>query len=274
MLKSLGQMENAKDIKKLIVLIEDEEIIVNLLSKKLKNLGYKVEAAKDGVNGLALVRKYKPDLVLLDMMLPRLDGFGVLEELSKEKLLPDLPIIIISNSGQSIEIDRALKLGVRDYLIKVNFDLNEVLVKVDQVLGSEDKTQRDRVGSALPSGDILIVEDDLLLVGLLEKKFAQQNYKTHSATDVTRAYKIIENTKIDAILLDIVLPGVDGFTFLEALKSNPKYKDIPVLIVSNLGQKEEIERGLKTGAADYLVKANVSPAEIVKKTEDLIKKII
>ena len=84
-------MDNGME-KKIIVLVEDEEVMVNLLVSKLEKAGYIVKTALDGVAGLDLVRKEKPDLVLLDMMLPRLSGFGILEKLSEEKILPDLPI--------------------------------------------------------------------------------------------------------------------------------------------------------------------------------------
>ncbi len=129
-------MTKTKSKKKTIVLVEDEQIMVDLLTKKLEDAGYLVKVAKDGRSGLNLIRKAKPDLVLLDMMLPILDGFGVLEKLAAEKLLPALPVVVVSNSGQPIEIERIKKLGVRDYLIKINFDPKELLVKINLVLKS------------------------------------------------------------------------------------------------------------------------------------------
>ncbi len=124
---------NTEPKKKRIVLIEDEEIIVNLLVAKLERCGYEVKVARDGIAGLDLIRAEKPDLVILDMILPRLHGFGILEKLREEEILPNLPVIIISNSGEPVEIDRATALGVRDYLVKVNFDLNEIIAKVNRV---------------------------------------------------------------------------------------------------------------------------------------------
>lgn len=123
-----------KSNKKLIVLVEDEKIMASLLTKKLEGSGYEVKVAEDGLIGLALIRKTKPDLVLLDMLLPALNGFSILEKLAEEKFLPELPVIIISNSGQPVEIERARELGVRDYLIKVNFDPKELLAKVNSIL--------------------------------------------------------------------------------------------------------------------------------------------
>src|SRR3989344_5986287 len=117
-------------VKKSILLIEDDDIVSELLQKRLLTAGYSVEVANDGRVGLEMILKNKPNLVLLDMLLPGLDGFGILKELSELGILPDLPVIIISNSGQSVEIELALKMGVRDYLVKVNFNPGEVLEKV------------------------------------------------------------------------------------------------------------------------------------------------
>ena len=265
---------------KVIALIEDEKIIARLLVTKLEAAGYRVKTAQDGEAGVALVRELKPDLILLDMMLPRLDGFGVLERLSQEKIIPNTPLIIISNSGQPVEIERALRLGAADYLIKVNFDPQDVVTKVNKIFevpesatakieasGSTDKP------AAVLEPRILLIEDDLMLVQLLERKLLQQKrYDVHKAFDVQQARAALEQYGADIILLDIVLPGTDGFSFLTELKANQNWKDIPVIIMSNLGQQEEINRGMTGGAVDYVVKAHTNPQEIVEKIDGVLEK--
>jgi len=254
--------------KKTIVLIEDEEVMVNLLVAKLTQVGYVVRSALDGASGLELIYEAQPDLVLLDMMLPRLNGFGVLDKLNEKKILPALPVIIISNSGQPIEIDRARKLGIRDYLIKVNFDINEVVTKVTAVLGEDDRKKAEEPTLA----QVLIVEDDNFLVDLLQRKFSRSRVKPLVAMDAEHARLILNREKVDVVLLDVVLPGTDGVTLLKEFKANDKLKSIPVLIISNLGQTEEVRKGLAAGAVEYLIKANVTPAEILEKVMKLIKK--
>jgi DNA-binding response OmpR family regulator len=258
--------------KKIIVLIEDEEMMVNLLVSKLEKVGYIVKTALDGIDGLELVRSQKPDLVLLDMMLPRLNGFGILEKLSEEKILPSLPVIIISNTGQPIEIDRALKLGVRDYLIKVNFNPNELLIKVARLFGDEESAKKSPAGDTTIRGNILIIEDDIFLVELLERKFGLEHFKTYRAVDVEQARAIANSESIDAILLDIVLPGADGFTFLREVKASEKLKNVPVVIISNLSEMEEMKKGIDAGASDYIVKAHATPGDIIAKIKTLLKK--
>ncbi|MDD3486933.1 MAG: response regulator [Candidatus Moranbacteria bacterium] len=119
---------------------------------------------------------------------------------------------------------------------------------------------------------VLIVEDDAFMGSLLERKFQQQDLQIKRATNVDDARKIIESEPIGIILLDIILPGTDGITFLKELKLNPQSKNIPVIISSNLGSQEEIDRGLAEGAIDYIVKAHTTPGEIVQKVTGILEK--
>ena len=119
---------------KKILIIEDEEIMFSLLEKRLKGEGYDIQIARDGQAGLAMMRQEKPDLVLLDIIMPKMNGFDVLEAMRADSSLKDVSAIIISNSGQSVELDRAKELGVKDWLIKTEFDIQEVLAKVKKQL--------------------------------------------------------------------------------------------------------------------------------------------
>jgi CheY-like chemotaxis protein len=122
---------------KRILLIEDEEIMIELLEKKLLKEGYEVFVAKDGEEGIKKMKEIepKPDLVLLDIIMPKMGGFEVMEEMQKDNILKNIPVIIISNSGQPVELDKAKQLGAKDWLIKTEFDPNLVLEKVKKQIG-------------------------------------------------------------------------------------------------------------------------------------------
>jgi len=117
-----------------ILLIEDEEVISELLQKKIAMEGYDISVAEDGEEGLKMMKENKPDLILLDIIMPKMGGFDVMEEMQRDKELKEIPIIIISNSGQPVEIDRAKELGVKDFLIKTEFDPQEVIDKIKRQL--------------------------------------------------------------------------------------------------------------------------------------------
>ncbi len=121
---------------KKIIIVEDEEILRNLLQKKLTEEGYSVEVAENGEEGLVKIRENRPDLILLDIIMPKMGGFEMLEEMQKDEGIAGIPVIVVSNSGQPVEIDRAQKLGAKDWLVKTEFDPQEVIDKVVGQIGA------------------------------------------------------------------------------------------------------------------------------------------
>ena len=121
---------------KKILIIEDEEIVLGLLQKKLNQEDYEVSVARDGEEGLKKMREIKPDLVLLDVIMPKMGGLEVMEEMQKDSGLKKIPVIVVSNSGQPVEIDKVRELGARDWLIKTEFDPQEVIDKVKKQVPS------------------------------------------------------------------------------------------------------------------------------------------
>lgn len=116
---------------------------------------------------------------------------------------------------------------------------------------------------------ILLVEDSEFLRGLLMKKLISEGFTVLEAFDGEAALRMLKQKEgINMVLLDMVLPEMDGFKVLEKIKSDSKYKNLPVIIISNLGQEEEVQRALKLGATDYIIKANFTPSAIVKKIKE------
>ncbi len=111
---------------------------------------------------------------------------------------------------------------------------------------------------------ILCVEDDVFLSDLIAKKVTDNKGKLLHAGNGEDALKLIESEKPDLVLLDVLLPGLDGFEILKKIRENPVTKDLPVIILSNLGQKNDLEKGKQYGATKFLIKATVSLEEIVR----------
>jgi len=109
--------------------------MIGLLQRKLTQEGYEISVARDGEEGLKTMKEIKPDLILLDIIMPKMGGLEVMEEMAKDEGIKDIPVIVISNSGQPVELDRAQKLGAKDWLIKTEFDPQEVVDKVVKQIG-------------------------------------------------------------------------------------------------------------------------------------------
>jgi DNA-binding response OmpR family regulator len=117
---------------------------------------------------------------------------------------------------------------------------------------------------------VLLVEDDNFLIEILVKKFKAAGYKVLHAGNGKDALRKAHDEDIDLIMLDIILPGMNGFETIQKLKDDQTTAGIPVAFLSNLGQKEDIEKGKRLGAVDFIVKANHSLDEIVKRAEKIL----
>ncbi len=118
---------------------------------------------------------------------------------------------------------------------------------------------------------VLIIEDDKFLRELISQKLSKEGYDVIEAIDGEDGVKKIKESKPDLVLLDLILPGIDGFEVLKRAKEDAVSAAVPIIILSNLGQKEDVERGFKLGAVDFLIKAHFTPGEIIEKVKNTIK---
>lgn len=119
---------------------------------------------------------------------------------------------------------------------------------------------------------VVIIEDDSYILDMYKIKFESSNFEVVSANNGAEGLKILKKKKPDIILLDIIMPKMDGFSVLKAIKNNIATAKIPVVLLTNLGQREDIEKGFELGAASYIIKAHFTPSEIVRKIREILKK--
>jgi len=259
---------------KTILIAEDDSVLRGILIDKLTQSGYTAVGAEDGQVAMDIIHSNAPDMLLLDILMPRKDGMQVLEELHADPKLSKIPVMIISNSGQPVEIDRARSLGARDFLVKAVFDPREVLDKVNSILGTESAaaspTAGETKGQATTQKTILVVEDDKFLRELLIDKLKTSDLRVFGAVDGKDAFSVLENIRPDLILLDIILPDINGFEILTKIRGTEKWNAIPVMILSNLDQKEDIDRAHALGVSGFLIKSNFSLGEIVTKVKSVL----
>lgn len=122
-----------------IVIVEDEEILSKVLEEKFRKANFDVAIAVDGEEALPVIRKFSPEIIILDLILPKRSGFEVLQELKTNPELKAIPVIVLSNLGQDEDIKKALQLGAEDYIVKTQHPINEVIEKVKERLLSKSK---------------------------------------------------------------------------------------------------------------------------------------
>lgn len=273
-----------------ILLIEDEQALADVLEAKLKKEGHDMKVCYDGEAGYEEIKNWQPDLILLDIVMPKMDGYEVLEKMNEEGV--KIPVIIISNSGQPVEIEKTKKLGAIDHLIKTQFEPKEVIEKVQKYLNSRDggsgstgegesaedeeeiKPRKEDSAKDQNGIKVMLVEDDSFLRDICAKKLSKEGFEVYEAIDGEEALKNVEKIKPDIVLLDIILPAIDGFEVLEKIKASSvvEVQKVPVIMLSNLGQKDDIDKAIKMGANDYMVKAHFSTEEIIEKIKSELGK--
>ena len=118
---------------------------------------------------------------------------------------------------------------------------------------------------------ILLVEDDSFISGMYQTKLSSMGFQVEIKEDGISAWERLQQDPLpNLVLLDVVLPKKDGFEILEGLRTNKRTKDLPVILLTNLGQKPDVERGIKLGADDYIIKAHYTPSEVVEKIQKLL----
>jgi DNA-binding response OmpR family regulator len=234
--------------------------------------------AADGVAGLALIQANKLDVILLDIVMPKMNGYDVLKKLPVTPSSP--PVIIISNSGQPVEIDRAMNLGARNYLVKAQNTPDQIVEKVKSILNipmptkasQPVKTNVEELKDA-NGARILLIEDDQFLRELMVTKLKREGFTVLVAVDGREGAAMIQAERPQLVLLDIILPGLDGFSVLQQTRSSAdtQIATTPIVLLSNLGQDSDVQKGRQLGATDYLIKANLTIDEIIKKVRKYIK---
>ncbi len=121
---------------KTLLIIEDEEALQSAFKKSFELKGFKVLTADNGADGLELIKDVRPDIVILDLLMPEMTGEEVLEEMNKENLTDVVPVIVVSNRSDGASLFRCKKLGAKEYLIKVNVNLDDILSVIDKVMAS------------------------------------------------------------------------------------------------------------------------------------------
>lgn len=241
--------------KKVIEIVDDDKDFRNLVMMYLKAEGLEVLEARNGQEGFYLASTEKPDLILLDIYLPDLDGFDLLSVLKRDPQTKGIPVVILSVVK---EPHRGLELGASDFLVKPTGS-QEIVSTVRRILL---ETARKK---------ILIVDDEPDTVEFLSQGLEIEGYQTFKAYEGVVTLKLAAERQPDLILLDLMMPGIDGWEVIRELKQKKETQEIPVIIITAKGGREDREKGLQLGAKKYIPKP-FEIKELLGEIKEIIKK--
>jgi signal transduction histidine kinase/DNA-binding response OmpR family regulator len=235
------------------LIVDDDEAAIDLMQRWLERMGYDVFSAVDGETGLVLAREHGPDLILLDALLPGCSGYEVLAELRADPTLALTPVILIT-----VDDDRArgLEAGASDYLRKP--------VTEDQ-LRAATQVYRGRA-----NGEILVIDDDDDAAELIKRSVEQIGFSTRRANDGLQGIEMASDARPAAIVLDLAMPGLDGFGVIERLSANDALVGVPVIIVSGCEISLSQHRTLAAAGHRFFTKGASTPREIAQSLREMV----
>jgi DNA-binding response OmpR family regulator len=233
-----------------VLIIDDDEIVVEITTAGLELNGFEVFSAVDGGTGIEKINEKRPDVVLLDLRLPDIDGFEVLRQLRAKPDNSGMHVIMITGD-RTIDIDKAFAFGADDCIIKP-IDMNFLAERIKKLTKKKYR--------------VLIVEDDRQLCVMLRNVLENQDYEVEFYHDGSNLLDTVIKNKPDVLLLDISLPtGPDGTELCKTLKNNNATKMLPVIMLTANEHVSSVEKCFSFGAEDYIFKPFKIP--------DLISKI-
>jgi len=265
---------------KKVLIIEDEEFILDMYKIKFEQSGYSVEIAHNGEEGLEKIKTLKPDIVLLDLMMPKMDGYQVLEKVRVDNDIKNTKIHILSNFGQDDEIKKSMAQGADGYLVKSSITPGEIVNYVKKVLSEKEMSvTRAKAGKKAKKKvnkdaehKVLIIEDETDIAEMYEMKLLDAGFAVDIAKNGAWGLKMAKKTEYDIIVMDMMMPAMNGYEMLDGIKKNSKNHKTLVVVLSNSAQDGDIKKAMKLGATSYLLKSTITPAKLVKELGKLVKK--
>lgn len=239
----------------IVLVIDDDKIVRELLKNYLSKLGYAVAVADSGQQGLQLAKKLRPDAIILDVMMPETDGWHVLSTLKTDPLLTDIHVIMTSIEEHR---NRGYALGATDYLVKpVGRDqLANILGKYK--IGANDNDL------------VMVVDDDLVVREATAELLKLEGWRVFKAENGQVALEHLNDKKPSLILLDLLMPVMDGFAFIDKIRENAHWRNIPVVVLTSTKLSSGDMQRLQGYVETIFTKQNYEKADLLENIRGLL----
>jgi len=247
-----------------ILLVDDDPDILEGLTAVLSSQPYRLQTARDGEQCLKVIADEIPDLLILDLLMPKMDGFAVIREIRSNPQYATLSIIVLTTviedaSRRRYELETGLEMDVQDYIEK-----------------PATPTELLRcVAGILEQPYILVVDDDPDILDSFVAVLKSQPYRLQTARDGRQCLEMVKKKIPDLLILDLLMPKVDGFAVMRELRREPGFAGLPIMILTAVVEdasrrRYELETGMAMKVQDYIEKP-ISPTELLRRVSKVLK---
>ena len=248
---------SARLVARRVLIVDDDDDFRGLLRTQLADAGYAVFDARDAASALHIARTAHPDVITVDLLMPDIDGWSFIDRLRQDKELSEIPIVVVSGASDAKDSGR---LPVDVSVVAKGEGSERLLREISLVLAGR--------GGAT----ILVAEDDADLRGVLTASLTRNGHEVIAVRDGAEALAAIERNDVDLLVLDLVMPNIDGFEVLARLKEIGKGMTIPVIVVSGADRSASELQALRLGANVYLTKP-IEAAALVEEVTRLLTRL-
>lgn len=239
-----------------LLLVDDQSGTRELLAQRLARDGFHVAGADSGECALAMMRIERYDLVLLDLQMPGLDGYAVLTRIVADPQLREAAVIMLTATNARDAVLRCLEAGAVDYIVKP-YDFREMKTRIWRAAVARGlaHARRDDSGAVeVAPARVLVVDDQELNRNLLARRVEHAGHRATCVASGEEALERLQAEAHDLVLLDIRMPGMDGFAVLRAIRAEQRFENTAVMMVSASNDSNTISRSYELGADDYVTK--------------------
>lgn len=266
------------------MIVEDDPMLVEIYERKMHDSGYEVRVVTNGSTVVSEAQSWEPDMILLDIVLPDMDGFEIIEALKKDPKIKDVPVYVFSNLSAKEDAQRAMSLGAAGYLTKSNFTPSQLIEEIRKIINHiapEQPIASPQVSLPVETPPlppkkeangqkVLIIEDEDIFIEMFGDKLKQEGFEVVSAKNGRWGLKEAEKGGFSCILLDMMMPAMNGYDAIKELRANDKTKNVPIIILSNSALDSEVKQALELGANAYHVKTQITPGKVAEEVKKLI----
>jgi len=267
-----------------ILLVEDDEMISEIYEKKLVQSGYSVELSMNGEDAVKKMQAKTYNLVLLDLVLPGLNGISVLQKLSHDgkNKLPS-PTIVFSNLNDPDNQEAAFRYGASGFLPKSQFNPSELVQEVqrhiresqereknDQKRSQDNHSHQSEMVDVIQQKHILFVEDEEVFVSLFVDRLKKEGYRVTVAQTGVEALDVLKKEGVDIVVTDVLLPTMRGDEFIMKIRHNEELKSLPILVISASATDEQVAMINAVGVQGFFLKTRITPSELAMNIKNII----
>jgi two-component system, cell cycle response regulator len=271
--KRIGPWRSCMTKNKKVLVVEDNHLNLKLVRSLLDLNGYTVIEAMDGEAGIAKAKESRPDLILMDIQLPGLDGLKATEILKKDSICGNIPVVALTSYAMQGDEEKAFDAGCSGYITKP-IDTRAFIPRIEMILSEKPNKPADppkaETGAISNKPRILIVDDNPLNIKILKAQLSGEMFEFYTAQSGAECIEKASTLLPDLILLDVMMPELSGYEVTWKLKTAPRTSNIPIILVTALDSPEDKAKGLEVGADEFLTKP-VNGIELLTRVRSMLK---